>query len=77
MKKMNNIEDCPMREGLPPLLLGLHFLEIVALALLTLHTVFHGHTLCSFLKKAYLKKKQQQAEQALAKADADRLKLKK
>ena len=52
MKKMNNIEGCPKREQrLPPLLLGLHFLEIVALALLTLHTVFHGHTLCIFLKK--------------------------
>ena len=77
MNKMNNIEGCPKREQrLPPLLLGLHFLEIVALALLTLHTVFHGHTLCVFLKKALLKKKQEQAEAALAKAEADRLRMK-
>ena len=54
----------------------MHFLEIVALALLTLHTVFHGHTLCVYLKKAFLKKKQEQAEAALAKAEADRLKMK-
>ena len=77
MNKMEDIEGCPKREQrLPPLLLGLHFLEIVALALLTLHTVFHGHTLCVFLKKAFQKKKQEQLEAALAKAEADRLRLK-
>ena len=77
MNKMEDADGCPKREQrLPPLLLGLHFLEIVALALLTLHTVFHGHTLCVYLKKAFLKKKQEQADAALAKAEADRLRMK-
>ena len=77
MNKMEDTDCCPKREQrLPPLLLGLHFLEIVQLALLTVHTVFHGNTLCVYLKKAFQMKKQEQLEAALAKAEADRLRMK-
>ena len=77
MNKMEDKDGCPKREQrLPHLLLGLHFLELVALALLTLHAVFHCHTLCVFLKQAYQKRKQEQLELALAKAEEDKLRLK-
>ena len=76
MTKMEDKGRCPTEYRLPPVLLGLHFLEILALGLLTFHTVFHGHTIFVYLKKAFLKKKQEQAEAALAKAEADRLRMK-
>ena len=77
MNKMEDKDGCPKREQrLPPLLLGLHFLELVASALLTLHAVFHCHTLCVFRKQAYQKRRQEQLEAALAKAEADKLRLK-
>ena len=73
MTKKEEQGRCPTQYRLPPILLGLHFLKILALALLTFHTVFHGYAI---LKKAFLKRKQEQAEAALAKAEAERLKMK-
>ena len=57
--------------------LGLHFLEILALGLLTFHTIFHGHAIFNYLKKAWLKRRQDQADADLAKAEAERLKMEK
>ena len=69
---------CPTTQyRLPPILLGLHFLEILALALLTFHTIFHGHAIFNYLKKAWLKRRQDQADAELAKAEAERLKMEK
>ena len=77
MNKMEDKGGCPEREQrLPPLLLGLQFLELVALALLTLHAVFHCHTLCVFLKQAYQKREQKPLELELAKAEEEKMKLK-
>ena len=76
MVKKEEQGKCPTEYRLPPILLGLHFLEILALALLTFHTVFHGHAIFIYLKKAFLKRKQEQAKAALAKAEAERLKMK-
>ena len=45
MTKMEDKGRCPTEYRLPPVLLGLHFLEILALGLLTFHTVFHGHAI--------------------------------
>ena len=56
--------------------LGLHFLELVALALLTLHSVCHCHTLCVYLKQAYQKRQQRHLELELAKAEEEKMKLK-
>ena len=78
--EMNKMEDkggCPeWEQRLPPLLLGLHFLELVALALLTLHSVFHCHTLGVYLKQAYQKRQQRHLELELAKAEEEKAKLK-
>ena len=77
MNKMEDKGGCPEREQrLPPLLLGLHFLELVALALLTLNSVFHCHTLCVYLKQAYQKRQQRHLELELAKAEEEKAKLK-
>ena len=69
---------CPVTQyRLPPILWGLHFLEILALGLLTFHTIFHGHAIFNYLKKAWLKRRQDQADADLAKAEAERLKMEK
>ena len=54
----------------------LHFLELVALALLTLHSVFHCHTFGVYLKEVYQKRQQRQLELELAKAEEEKAKLK-
>ena len=54
-------------DKLPPLLLGLHFLELVALGLLTMHCVCHCHTLGVYLKQDFLKRQQKQLELELNK----------
>ena len=48
----------PKHWKLPPLLLGLHLMEPIALRLLTVHCVFHCHTLAMYLKSSYLKMRQ-------------------
>ena len=63
-------------DKLPPLLLGLHFLELVALGLLTMHCICHCHTLGVYLKQAYLKRQQRQLELEIKKAEDEKLKLK-
>ena len=68
---------CQEREQkLPPLLLGLHFLELVALGLLTMHCIFHCHTLGVYLKQAYYKRQQRQLEEEIKKAEEEKAKLK-
>ena len=62
---------------MPPIIWGLHFLEILALILLTFHTLVHGHAIFNHLKKSWLKRKQEQAQVELAKREADRLKMEK
>ena len=54
---------------------GLHFLEILALILLTVHTLIHGHAIFTHLKKSWIKRKQEQAQVALAEREAQRLKM--
>ena len=74
MVKKEEQGRCPTEYRLPPILI--HFLEILALALLNFHTVFHGHAIFIYLKKALLKRRQEQAEAALAKVEAEQLKMK-
>ena len=69
---------CPVTQyRMPPIIWGLHFLEILALILLTFHTLVHGHAIFNYLKKTWLKRKQEQAQAELAKREADRLKMEK
>ena len=59
---------CPGKEQkLPPLLLGLHFLELAALGLLTVHCIFHCHSLGVYLKQSYGKMKEKEVESRLQK----------
>ena len=54
---------CPVTQyRMPPIIWGLHFLEILALILLTFHTLVHGHAIFNYLKKTWLKRKQEQAQ---------------
>ena len=62
-------------QKLPPLLLGLHFLELVALGLLTMHCIFHCHTLGVYLQQSYCKMKQRQLEEEIKKAEEEKAKL--
>ena len=63
LSKQEGGSGCQEREQkLPPLLLGLHFLELVALGLLTMHCIFHCHTFGVYLKQAYYKRQQRQLE---------------
>ena len=41
------------------------------------HTIFHGHAIFNYLKKAWLKRQQDQADADLAKKEAERLKMEK
>ena len=69
---------CPVTQyRMPPIIWGLHFLEILALILLTFHTLVHGHAIFNYLKKTWLKRKQDQAEAELARKEAERLKMEK
>ena len=69
---------CPVTQYRMPLIIwGLHFLEILALILLTFHTLVHGHAIFNYLKKTWLKRKQDQAEAELARKEAERLKMEK
>ena len=53
----------PHHWKLPPLLLGLHLMELVTLGLLTVHCVPHCHTFATYLKSSYLKLKQRATEE--------------
>ena len=76
MVKKEEQGRCPTQYRLPPILLGLHFLKILALVLLTFQTIFHGQAIFIYLKKAFLKRRQEQGEATMAKAEAERLKMK-
>ena len=68
--------DCPQAQArLPPIVWGLHFLEILALIMLTVHTMMHTYAIVTNLKKAWIKRKQDQEELALALAEEQRLKM--
>ena len=41
------------------------------------HTLVHGHAIFNYLKKTWLKRKQDQAEAELARKEAERLKMEK
>ena len=62
---------------LPPIIWGLHFLEILALIMLTVHTLVHTYTIVTHLKKSWIKRKQDQEQLALALAEEQRLKMEK
>ena len=62
---------------LPPLLLGLHLMELIALALLTVHCIFHCHTLGIYLKQSYSKMKQRQLEEQIKKTEEEKARLEK
>ena len=53
----------PQHWKLPPQILGLHLIEIIALGLLTVHCVFHCHTLAMYLKSSNLKIRQRAMEE--------------
>ena len=53
----------PHHWKLPPLLLGLHLMELVTLGLLTIHCVAHCHTFVTYLKSSYLKMRQRATEE--------------
>ena len=60
---------------LPPLLLGLHLMELIALALLTVHCIFHCHTLGIYLKRTYSKMKQRALEDQIKKTEEEKARL--
>ena len=62
---------------LPPLVLGLHLMELIALALLTVHCIFHCHTLGLYLKWSYSKMKQRALEEQIRQTEEERSRLEK
>ena len=57
-------EKCELQHWkLPPLLLGLHLMELVTLGLLTIHCIAHCHTFGTYLKSSYLKMRQRATEE--------------
>ena len=78
MNKEGMQGKCPQVQArLPPIIWGLHFLEILALIMLTVHTLVHTYTIVTHLKKSWIKRKQDQEQLALALAEEQRLKMEK
>ena len=76
MTKEGKQGKCPITQyRMPPIIWGLHFLEILALILLTVHTLVHTHTIFTHLKKSWIKRKQEQEQLALAEKEEQRLKM--
>ena len=62
---------------LPPLLLGLHLMELIALALLTVHCIFHCYTLGIYLKRSYSKMRQRTLEEQIRKTEEENARIEK
>ena len=76
MNKEGMQGKCPATQyRMPPIIWGLHFLEILALILLTVHTLVHTYTIFTHLKKSWIKRKQEQEQLALAEKEEQRLKM--
>ena len=76
MTKEGKQGKCPATQyRMPPIIWGLHFLEILALILLTVHTLVHTYTIFTHLKKSWIKRKQEQEQLALAEKEEQRLKM--
>ena len=50
-------------------------MELIALALLTVHCIFHCHTLGIYLKRSYSKMKQRQLEEQIKKTEEEKARL--